>query len=156
MNKKENPQERVLARNRRAFRDYDIEETMEVGLKLLGTEVKSIREGNISLQEAYAAVEGGEVFLHNMHIGPYSHGSIYNHEPKRRRKLLLHRKEIDRLYGRTREQGYTLIPLKLYMTRGWIKVELAVARGKKQYDKREKMKKDEALRRMQQAVRRPQ
>jgi len=145
---------RVVARNRRARRDYHIEEVYEAGIKLTGTEVKSVREGNVSLRDAYAAVEGGEVILRNMHIGPYRHGNIYNHELKRPRKLLLHRKEIDRLYGRTREQGYTLVPLQVHFRRGWAKVQVAVARGLRQYDKRDKIKKEEAERRMRRALRR--
>ncbi len=145
----------VVARNRKAKRDFHIEETIEAGIELTGTEVKAAREGNVSLQEAYAMVEGREVFLHNMHIGPYRHGNIHNHEPKRTRRLLLHRKEIDSLYGRVRQQGYTLVPLSMYFKRGWAKVEIAVAKGKSYYDKREKIKKEEAKRRMDRAVRRP-
>jgi len=146
--------EKVVATNRRARRDFRIEEIYEAGVKLQGTEVKAAREGNVSLREAYAAVQAGEVFLFNMHIGPYRQGSIYNHEPKRPRKLLLHRREIDRLYGRTRERGYTLIPLRMYFKRGWAKVELAVAKGRREFDKREKIKREAAERKMRRAMRR--
>ena len=144
----------VVARNRRARRDYHIEETYEAGIKLTGTEVKAVRDGSVNFQDSYAAVENGEVILHNVHIAPYRHGNIHNHEPKRPRKLLLQRREIDRLYGRTREQGYTLIPLKMYFRRGWAKIELAVGKGRREYDKREKMKKEDAERKMRQAMRR--
>ncbi len=150
-----NTEEEVVATNRRARRDFHIEEVYEAGIKLQGTEVKAARAGNVSLQEAYAVVQAGEVIIFDMHIGPYSQGSIYNHEPKRPRKLLLHRREIDRLFGRTRERGYTLIPLRMYFKRGWAKLELAVAKGRRQYDKREKIKKEEAERKMRRAMRRP-
>ncbi len=144
-----------IARNRKALRDFHIEENFEAGIKLTGTEIKAGREGRVNLADSFALVEGGELFLHNMHIGPYSHGSIYNHEARRSRKLLLHKKEIDYLYGKTREQGYTLVPLKLYFKRGWVKVDLAVAKGKREYDKRETVKKRDAERKMRQAMKRP-
>lgn len=144
-----------IARNRKAFRDYHIEETLEAGIKLTGTEVKAVREGRVNLADSFATVEGREVYLHNMHIGPYSHGSIYNHEARRSRKLLLNRREIDSLYGKTSERGYTLVPLKLYLRRGWIKVDLAIAKGKREFDKRETVKKRDAERKMRQAMKRP-
>lgn len=145
---------RVLAQNRKARFDYHIEETFEAGIVLLGTEVKSARAGRISLQDSHARVEKDGVWLYGMHIAPYEQGSRWNHEPQRPRKLLLRQREIDYLYGRVREQGYTLVPLRVYLKGDWIKVELALARGKKQYDKRETIAKREAQRRMQQAVRR--
>ncbi len=145
--------ERMVATNRRARHEYHIDETHEAGLVLTGTEVKSLRAGRASLQEAFARVEGGEVWLYHMHIPPYEPGSIFNHDPLRRRKLLLHRREVDRLYGRVQQKGYTLIPLRLYFRRGVAKVELALARGKRQYDKREAIAEREARRRIERAVR---
>ncbi|MFO7941145.1 MAG: SsrA-binding protein SmpB [Bacillota bacterium] len=144
----------AIARNRKAFRDFHIEERLEAGIKLTGTEIKAVREGRVNLADSFATAEGGEVFLHNMHIGPYSHGTIYNHEARRSRKLLLHKREIDYLYGKTQEQGYTLVPLKLYLKRGWVKVDLAIAKGKREFDKRETVKKRDAERKMRQAMRR--
>lgn len=145
---------KVLARNRRASHDYEIDETLEAGLKLKGTEVKSMRQGKVDVSDAYGIVEGGEVYLLNMHIAPYSHASAGNHEPKRPRKLLLNRREIDYLYGRVRERGFTLVPLKVYFRRGWAKVKIAVARGRSYHDRREKLKKREAEKRMRRAIRR--
>jgi len=143
----------TVVTNRRARKDYHIEDTLEAGLKLTGTEVKSLRLGRASLQDAYAAVENGEIWLFNMHIAAYEPAGRFNHQPKRRRKMLLHRKEIDYLFGRTRERGYTLIPLRVYFHHGWAKVDIAVAKGKRQYDKREDMKKREAERRIRRALR---
>ncbi len=145
--------ERMVAINRRARHEYHIDETHEAGLVLTGTEVKSLRAGRASIQEAFARVEDGEVWLYHMHIPPYEPGSIFNHDPLRRRKLLLHRREVDRLYGGVQQKGYTLIPLRLYFRRGVAKVELALARGKRQYDKREAIAEREARRRIERAVR---
>ena len=128
---------KILSENRAASHHYHLAERLEAGLVLTGTEVKSARDGKIQLKEAYGEVAGNEGWLVNAHIGQYSHGNIMNHEPTRRRKLLLHRKEIDRLLGQTREKGLTLIPTKLYLKNGRIKLELAVGRGKKLHDKRE-------------------
>ena len=128
---------RQLAANRQAFHNYDILETFEAGVALVGTEVKSARDGRVNLKDAYGVVSGGEVWLLNCHIGPYSHGNLRNHDPLRTRKLLLNRFEINRLIGRTTGRGLTLVPLKLYLKRGLIKVELALAKGRKTYDKRE-------------------
>jgi len=130
----------VVAQNRRAKRDYWIEETYEAGLALLGTEVKALREGRVSLEDGYAEIRNGEVFLVNVHISPYAYGNQFNHDPLRPRKLLLHKREIKRLLGKVKERGFTLIPLSLYFVRGKAKVELALARGKKLYDKREELK----------------
>lgn len=141
-----------VIRNRRAFHDFHIEDTMEAGIKLTGTEVKSLRGGRANLRDSYAQVENGEVFLYNMHIAPYTHGNRYNHEPKRPRKLLLHRREIDRLFGVTRQKGLTIVPTKVYFRNGWAKVELGVARGKRLYDKRRDIAEREAQRRMRQAL----
>ncbi|RLA86917.1 MAG: SsrA-binding protein [Deltaproteobacteria bacterium] len=131
---------KVVAQNRRAKRDYWIEETYEAGLALLGTEVKALREGRVSLEDGYAEIRNGEVFLVNVHISPYAYGNQFNHDPLRPRKLLLHKREIKRLLGKVKERGFTLIPLSLYFVRGKAKVELALARGKKLYDKREELK----------------
>jgi len=140
-----------VAENRRARHDYHIEETYEAGLALLGTEVKSVRAGRVSLREAYATVDRGEVLLYNMHIAPYEKASISNHEPKRKRKCLLNRGEIARIAGKVRERGYTLVPLRLYFRGSWAKVELGVARGKRQYDKRRDIAEREAERRIRRA-----
>lgn len=129
--------EQLVAKNRKAFYEYEILERFEAGIVLQGTEVKSLRERNVSLKESYARVSGEEVWLENCHIGPYSHGNIENHEPRRARKLLLHRSEINKLMGELTKTGLTLVPLKIYFSRGRAKVEIALARGKKLYDKRE-------------------
>jgi SsrA-binding protein len=146
--------EKLIASNRRARHEYHIEESFEAGLALTGTEVKALRQGRASLTEAYARVEGDEVWLHHLHIPPYDAGNIFNHEPMRRRKLLLHRRQIDRLAGRAAQKGYTIVPLRLYFTRGRAKVEIALARGKKLYDKREAIGEREAGREARRAVKR--
>ncbi len=129
--------EKLIASNKKAFHDYFVMEKIEAGIVLLGTEVKSIREGRINLKDSYAIIRDGEPVLMNCHISPYSHGNRQNHEPTRARKLLLHGTEIRKLIGKTQEKGLTLVPLRVYLTRGKVKVELGVARGKKDYDKRE-------------------
>jgi len=134
------PGEKVLASNRQAFHNYHVGDRFEAGIVLLGTEVKSLRSGKASLQDAYARVDRGEIVLHNCHIPPYSHGGYANHDPLRPRKLLMHRLEIMRLGQRTRSGGELLIPLRLYLSKGRVKVEIAVARGKKLWDKREDAK----------------
>ncbi len=145
--------EKVVATNRKAFHDYHIEDKFEAGIMLRGTEVKSLRDGLVNLRDSYASVNNGEVFLHNCHINPYSHGNIMNHEPLRTRKLLLHQKEITQLIGKTQQKGLTLIPLRIYFTpRGHAKVELALAKGKKQYDRRETIKTREAGREVERAM----
>jgi len=131
--------EKVLAENRKARHDYFIEQGFEAGLELVGTEVKSIRAGKASLRDSYADVYNGEVFVKNMHISPYEQGNIFNKDPLRVRKLLLHKGEIDKLLGFTAQKGYTLIPLSLYLKDGKVKVNLGVCRGKKDYDKRDVM-----------------
>ncbi len=143
---------KVITDNRRARYDYFIEDTMEAGIVLQGTEVKSLRLGKVNLQDSYARVENGEVFLHGMHISPYEQGNRFNHDPTRPRKLLLHRREIRRLIGTTKEEGYTLVPTRLYFSKGQCKVELALAQGKKLYDKRDAAAKRDATRRAQQAL----
>jgi len=141
-----------IAENRKAFHDYHILDTYEAGVALLGTEVKAIREGRVNLRDSYASVEKGEVFLHNVNISPYSHRGYADHEPLRARKLLLHRNEILKLVGKTVEKGMTLVPLRLYFKNGRVKVALGLARGKKDYDKREAIKKRETERETRAAV----
>ncbi len=143
---------KVITENRKARHDYHIEETYEAGIVLTGTEVKSLRLGRANLTDSYAGVENGEVFLYNCHISPYDHGNRFNHEPKRKRKLLLHRREINRLVGLTQQKGYTLVPLRMYFTRGLAKVELALARGKRSYDKREDLAKRDTQRQIARAL----
>lgn len=144
---------KVVATNRKARHDYHIEETYEAGLVLTGTEVKSLRQGRLNLKDSFARVEGGEVFLYNMHVSPYSHGNRWNHEPTRTRKLLLHKEEIRRLIGKVQQQGLTLVPLKVYFTpQGRAKVEIALARGKKLWDKRQDIAERDARREAQRAA----
>ncbi len=138
--------EKLIATNRRARHEYHIEEALEAGLALTGTEVKSLRSGRVTMGDSYARVQEGEVWLHHLHIPPYEAGNIHNHEPMRPRKLLLHRREIQRLAGKAVQKGYTLVPLRLYFSRGVAKVELALARGKKLYDKRTAIEEREARR----------
>jgi len=144
--------EKIVATNSRAYHDYFIEESYEAGISLVGTEVKALREGRVNLRESFARVEGGEVYLYQCHISPYSHGNISNHEPLRCRKLLLHREEIRRLFGKAQIRGYTLLPLRIYFKNGLAKVELALGKGKKSHDKREALKKKEARREISRAV----
>jgi SsrA-binding protein len=152
MAEKQDQGEKLLATNRKAFHEYFILEKLEAGIALLGTEVKSIREARINLKESYAAIKEGEAYLFNCHISPYSHGNRENHDPLRRRKLLLHSREIRKLIGKTQEKGLTLVPLRVYLKRGRIKVELGVARGKKLYDKRETERRKETDRETRAAV----
>lgn len=140
MDKERKGTKKIVAQNRRAHRDYWIEETLEAGIVLQGSEVKALREGRVNIQDGYAQIEGGEVFLVNVHISPYAHGNYFNHDPLRPRKLLLHKREIKRLIGKVQQRGYTLIPLSIYFIRGKAKVELALAKGKKLYDRREELK----------------
>ncbi|MDQ0220050.1 SsrA-binding protein SmpB [Peribacillus cavernae] len=142
-----------VAQNKKANHDYFIEETFESGIVLQGTEIKSIRAGKVNMRDAFAKIERGEVYLHNMHISPYEQGNRYNHEPLRTRKLLLHRKQINKLIGETKEQGYTIVPLKVYLKNGFAKVLIGLGRGKKQYDKREDVKQKEAKRDIERAFR---
>ncbi len=132
---------RVVATNKKAYRDYEILETYEAGIELKGTEVKSVREGRVNLKDSYVRPKDGELFLVNAHISPYEKGNVFNHDPKRDRKLLLHRKEINRIIGRIQERGLTAIPLKMYINkRGLVKVEIALAKGRKLYEKKQKLK----------------
>ena len=135
-----------IAENRKAFHDFHLLETFEAGLVLLGTEVKAIREGRVNLRDSFARVEDGEIFLYNVNISPYSHRGYADHEPLRRRKLLLHRSEIRKLIGKTVEKGMTLVPTRMYFKDGRVKVAVSLAKGKKEYDKRETLKRREAER----------
>jgi SsrA-binding protein len=143
---------KIVCQNRKAFHDYSIEETVEAGIQLAGTEVKSLRAGRANLQDSYVLIKDGEVFLFNCHISPYSHGNIMNHEPLRTRKLLLHRKEIERIRGKALQKGYTLVPLKIYFKGSYAKVEVGLAKGKKVYEKRESIKEREAKRTIERAM----
>jgi SsrA-binding protein len=143
---------KVVASNRKARHDYAITDVYEAGMALTGTEVKSLRSGRASLVDAFAQERQGEIYLYGMHIPEYVQGTWTNHEPRRTRKLLLHRTEIDRLLGKLREGGLTLVPLSVYFSDGWAKVELALARGKKSYDKRQDLAKRDADREIQRVV----
>jgi len=140
---------KVMAKNRRARHDYFIEDSIEAGIVLKGTEVKSIRQGRCNIKDSHALVENGEVFLYNMHISPYEQGNRYNEDPTRKRKLLLNKREINKLIGYTAQKGYTLVPITVYIKKGLVKVELAIAKGKKLYDKRESIAKKEVERKIQ-------
>lgn len=145
---------RDIANNKKAFHDFFVDETFEAGIVLTGTEVKSLRESGASLRDSFASVKRGEVWLHNVHIAPYSHGNRSNVEPDRQRKLLLHKKQIRYLIGKTKERGYTLVPLKLYFSeQNFVKVELGLARGKKTYDKRDSIAKRDQQRDVERAMR---
>lgn len=137
---------RIVCQNKKAYHDYSIEETLEAGIQLQGTEVKSLREGKANLKDSYVLLKNSEAFLLNCHISPYSHGNIMNHEPLRTRKLLLHRKEIERIRGKAQQKGYALIPLKIYFKDSFAKVEIGLAKGKRLYEKRETIKEREAKR----------
>ena len=144
--------EKVLCENRKARHDYSIEETYEAGLILQGTEVKSLRLGKGNLKDGYVQIEGLEAFLHHTHISPYPHAHQFNHDPERVRKLLLHKREIRRLQGKTKERGYTVVPLKIYLKRGKMKIEIGLAKGKTLYDKREVLKKRSADREIEKVL----
>ena len=143
---------KVIATNRKARHEYQFHDTYEAGLALKGSEIKSIRAGRVSLQEGFVLFDGGEAWLVNVHIAQYDPASQQNHEPKRRRKLLLHRREIERLQSRAQEKGYTVVPTKLYLKDGRAKVEIALARGKKLYDKRQTMAKRDSKRQVERAL----
>ncbi len=142
----------IVATNRKARHDYSIIEVFEAGVALQGTEVKSLRQGQASLADAFATVDDGEVWLHNMHIAEYQHGSWTNHDPRRKRKLLLHRQQIDRLVGKIRDGNLALVPMSVYFSDGRVKVELALARGKRAYDKRQDMARRDAQREVVRAL----
>jgi len=142
---------KVLSENRKAFFDYTVIETFQAGIALKGTEVKSIRMGKANLKDSFARVDKGEIWLYNMHVSPYEQGGRYNLNPIRERKLLLNKGELKKLIGRVQEKGLTLIPLKIYLMDNWVKVDLALAKSKKEYEKREKIKKKEVAREMERA-----
>ncbi len=143
---------KVVATNRKAYHDYHVEETHEAGIALTGTEIKSVRAGSVNLKDAYAVIKDGEAWLLNVHISPYEPASRQNVDPDRTRKLLLHRTEINRLMGRVQEKGLTIIPLRMYLKKNRAKIELALVRGKKQYDKREAISKRDSDREIQRAL----
>jgi SsrA-binding protein len=153
MGKRKKGDDRTLASNRRARHDYDVLETVEAGIELKGTEVKSARAGKVQLRDSYVEVRNGEAWLVGAHISPYSHGNIMNHDPDRDRRLLLSRREIDRLFGRTILEGQTAVPLAMYLKGNWIKVEVALARGRKLHDKRAVEKEKIARKEADEAVR---
>ncbi len=138
----------TIAQNKKAYHDYFVDDELEAGIELVGTEVKSIRAGRVNLKDSYVSVKTGEAFIIGMHISPYEQGSIFNHEPLRQRRLLLHKKEINKLIGLTSQQGLTLIPLKLYFKGQYVKLSLGICRGKKNYDKRASMAERDAKRNM--------
>ncbi|MGZ3593426.1 MAG: SsrA-binding protein SmpB [Syntrophales bacterium] len=154
MAKKKPAGEKIIAQNKTARLNYFIDDTYEAGIALVGTEVKALREGKANLKDSYALVKDGEVFVHEMHISPYTFGNRQNHDPLRVRKLLLHKGEIKRLYGKSRERGLALIPLKLYFKSGKVKLEIGVGRGKKLYDKRESLRVKDDRREMERGMRR--
>ncbi len=129
--------ERLIAQNKKAFHDYFVEDTLEAGIELCGTEVKSLRAGRVNLKDAYCQIKGGEIRVYGMHISPYEKGNIFNKDPLRPRRLLMHKREILRLFGKVGQQGYSVIPLKLYFSGKWVKAEVGLCKGKKLYDKRE-------------------
>ncbi len=144
--------QKVVCTNRTAFRDFHIEEKFEAGIELRGSEVKSLRAGQASLKESFGMVRDEEVFLINSYIAPYEGANIFNHQPKRERKLLMHRREINRLIGKSQAKGYTLVPLKIYFSKKYAKLELGLGKGKKNIDKREDIKRRDAEREMERAI----
>ncbi len=152
MAKKNAAAEKIICQNKLARRNYFIEDTYEAGIVLAGTEVKALREGRGNIKDSYAQVKNGEVFVYDMHISPYSHGNRYNHNALRVRKLLLHKREIKKLYGKANEKGVTLVPLKLYFKNGKVKLELGLGKGKKLYDKREDIKQRDDMRDVQRDI----
>ena len=153
MKKNKKTQDNVIVTNRKAYRDFNIFETMEAGIVLTGTEIKSLRGRNANLNDAFARVSKGELCIYNFHINPYEFGNIHNVEPARPRKLLLHKKQLLKLFEKSQTKGLTIIPLKVYLKRGFAKVEIALAQGKKLYDKREALKKKQATREMNREIR---
>ncbi|WP_088104143.1 SsrA-binding protein SmpB [Halalkalibacter urbisdiaboli] len=143
---------KVIAQNKKAGHDYFIEETYEAGIMLKGTEIKSMRAGRMNLKDSFAKISNGEVFLHNAHISEYEQGNRYNHDPTRARKLLLHKKQINQLIGQTQQKGYALVPLKVYIKNGFAKVLIGLAKGKKNFDKRETLKRKDAKREVERAL----
>ena len=144
---------KIIAKNPTAYHNYNIEYTIEAGIVLTGTEIKSVRSGKVNLKDSYANIRNGECFVLGMHISPYEHGNIYNKDPLRDRKLLLHKRELNRLFGKIKQDGFTLVPICLYFKGSLVKLELGIGKGKKLYDKREDIAKKDAERRMQKALR---
>ena len=143
---------KIISNNKKAYHDYFIDEKFEAGIELFGTEVKSIRQGTVNLKDSYVSLKTGEAILIGMHISPYEKGNIFNRDPLRERRLLLHKKEIMRLIGKTKEKGYSLIPLSVYLSGSRVKIELGLARGKKSYDKREAIAERDAKRNMERSL----
>ena len=143
---------KTIAQNKKAHHDYFIEETYEAGIELFGTEVKSIRQGRVNLKDSWCSIDKGEIFVNGMHISPYEQGNIFNRDPMRVRKLLMHKKEINRLFGIVKQMGYSLIPISLYFKDSRVKMQVGLCRGKKLYDKREDMAKRAAKRDMERAI----
>ena len=143
---------KVMARNQKARHEYFIEETFETGIELVGTEVKSIRAGTLSLKESWCQIKDGEIFIKQMHIAPYEKGNIFNKDPLRPRRLLMHKREINRLYGKVKQEGYAIVPLSVYLKNSRVKLEIALARGKKLYDKRDDMAARDAKRQIDRAM----
>ncbi|MCK9230314.1 MAG: SsrA-binding protein SmpB [Syntrophales bacterium] len=150
--KRDRTGEKPICRNKRAYVDYAIGDVFEAGIVLVGTEVKSLREGRANLKDSYGTIRNGEVYLEGMHISPYIHGNRFNHDPLRTRKLLLHKREIRRLYGKFQEKGLTLVPIRAYFRNGKVKIEIGIGRGKKLYDKREDLKRKTDRREMERAI----
>ena len=144
---------KILAQNKSAYHEFFIEEKIEAGIELFGTEVKSIRQGKVNLKESYCEIDGGQMFIHGMHVSPYEQGNIFNKDPLRTRRLLLHKGEIMRLFGKVKQKGLTLVPLDVYLKGSLVKMTVALARGKKLYDKREDAAKRDAKREMDRALR---
>jgi len=142
-------EERLIAQNKKAFHDYFIEETFQAGISLAGTEVKSMRAGRCNLKESYIRIEGNSAFIEGMHISPYTHGNIFNKDPVRKRRLLLHKREINKLRAAVTRDGFTIVPLRVYFSRAYVKLDIALAKGKKQYDKREAIAKKDQERSVQ-------
>lgn len=143
---------KIIAQNRKARHDYFVEESLEAGIELVGTEVKALRQGGVNLKDSFCYIEDGEIFVHNMHISPYEKGNIFNRDPLRVRKLLMHKKEIVKLFDQVKQQGYSLIPLSLYFKNSKVKVEVGLCRGKKLYDKRADIARRDAKREMDRAM----
>lgn len=144
---------KIIAKNPTAYHNYNIQDTIETGIVLSGTEIKSIRSGKVNLKDSYATIKNGECFVFGMHISPYEHGNIYNKDPLRDRKLLLNKREINKLFGKIKQEGFTLVPISMYFSGSLVKLELGIGKGKKLYDKREDIAKKDAERRMQKALR---
>ena len=144
---------KVMARNREAYHEYFVEEEMEAGIELCGTEVKSIRQGTLNLKDSWCGIKDGELFVNQMHISPYEKGNIFNKDPRRPRRLLMHKQEINRLYGKVKQDGYAIIPLSVYFKNARVKVAIGLCKGKKTYDKRESVAKRDAKREMERAMR---